>query len=200
MSQADREKWDQRYAEGEYFARTWATPYLEEWLPRLPRNRARRARALDVACGAGRNALRLAEAGYRVDAMDISAVAIERARRSAAERGLEVDWIVADLENAAIPEGTYDLVVVVRYLHRPLCARLCAALRDGGFLLYEQHLVSERSVGGPRSSTYRLRPNELLELFAGLRVIDYRERLDEDPDGRAMALARLVACKGSPGF
>lgn len=195
MSQADRDKWDQRYAEGEYFARTWATPYLEEWLPRLPGGRA-----LDVACGAGRNSLLLAAAGYAVDAMDISEQALARARASAEARGLEVNWIVADLDDAPVPEDAYDLIVVVRYLHRPLCARLEAALREGGHLLYEQHLVSERPVGGPRSASFRLQPNELLSLFQGLRVLDYREGLDEDPDGKLMALARLVACKGSPGF
>lgn len=197
MSEADREKWDERYAAGEYFARTWATPLIERWLPRLPGPEGKRA--LDVACGAGRNALFLAEAGYRVDAMDISTVAIERARASAAERGVEVEWIVADLEDARIPEDAYDLIVVVRYLHRPLCARLTAALREGGYLLYEQHVVSERPVGGPRGAAFRLQPNELLALFPDLRVLEYREGIDEDPDGAVMALARLVACKGSPG-
>ncbi|MDX1434862.1 MAG: class I SAM-dependent methyltransferase, partial [Gammaproteobacteria bacterium] len=171
MSQADRDKWDERYAAGEYFSRTWATPLIERWLPRLPGRQG--GRALDVACGAGRNALFLAEAGYQVDAMDISSVAIERARASAAERGVEVGWIVADLEEAPIPEDTYDLIVVVRYLHRPLCARLMKALRDGGYLLYEQHVVSTRPVGGPRSAAFRLQPNELLALFQGLRVLEY---------------------------
>lgn len=195
MSEADRAKWDKRYAEDSFFARTWATPYLEQWLPRLPPGRA-----LDVACGAGRNALFLAAAGYRVDAMDVSVVALERGRERAAEHGLEVSWIVADFDGAGIPEDTYDLIVVVRYLHRALCARLSAALRDGGHLLYEQHFVASRPVGGPTSERFRLQPNELLSLFADLRVLDYREGLDEDPDGKVMALARLVACKGSPGF
>ena len=87
MAEADREKWDQRYAEGSYRARTYPSPFLVERLAELPRGRA-----LDLACGAGRNALCLAEAGYAVEAVDISGVAVERARATARERGLDVDW------------------------------------------------------------------------------------------------------------
>ncbi len=88
MSDADRDKWDARYRQGSYRARTHPTELLAEWLPRLPRGRA-----LDVACGAGRNALYLAEAGYEVDAIDISSVALDRLREAAQTRGVEVPCI-----------------------------------------------------------------------------------------------------------
>ena len=195
MSEADREKWDTRYAEGSYKPRTHATPLLIEWLPRLPAGRA-----LDLACGAGRNALYLAAAGYRVDAMDISAVVLERARQSAGERGLEVNWICTDLDTATLPVDTYDLVVVTRYLNRLLTEGLMDSLRQGGHLVYEQHLLTELPVDGPKSRSFRLQPNELLERFAPLRVLYYREGIMEDRDGRTMALAQLVACEGSPGY
>ena len=74
-----------RYAE-----RTHASALLEQWLARLPRGRA-----LDVACGAGRNALRLAAAGFTVDALDISAAALERAATAAVDAGLTIHWIRA---------------------------------------------------------------------------------------------------------
>jgi len=196
MTQADREKWDQRYREGSYKARTHPTELLVEWLERLPRGRA-----LDVASGAGRNALFLAEAGYRVDAIDVSAVALERAERTARERGLSVEWIVADLDDAELARETYDVVVVARFVDRRLVPRLKEALADGGHLIYEHHLQTPCDVGGPRSNPeFRLRPNELLHLFWDLRVLYYREGIIDDPDGRRMALAQLVACKGSPGF
>ena len=85
-------------------------------------------------------------------------------------------------------------------MNHELTDDLVAALREGGHLVYEQHLQTDREVGGPGSQRYRLRPNELLEKFAALRVLYYREGLMQDPDGPLMALAQLVACRGSPGF
>ena len=75
-----------------------------------------------------------------------------------------------------------------------------ASLRDGGHLVYEQHFTTEQEVDGPRSQSFRLRPNELLEMFQTLRILYYREALIQDSDSRTMALAQLIACKGSPGF
>lgn len=198
MSEADREKWERRYAEGEYATRTHPTSLLADWLPRLPRPDG--ARALDLACGAGRNALFLASEGYRVDAMDISTVALERGSARAREMGVEVNWIPVDLDAAELPVDAYDLVVVARYMNRGLTDAIVAGLREGGYLVFEQHLRTDRDVAGPGSDRFRLAPNELLEEFAALRVIYYREGLMQDPDGPLMALAQLVACKGSPGF
>jgi tellurite methyltransferase len=198
MSDVDREKWDRRYAEGSYQARTHPTRLLVEWLPRIDKPEG--ACALDLACGAGRNALYLAAQGYRVDAMDISGVALARGAARAAEMGVQVDWIETDLDDVSLTPDRYDLVVVARYVHRGLTEDLVAALRDGGHLLYEQHLQTDRDVGGPRNPEFRLRPNELLEMFRPLRVLYYREGVMKDPDGPTMALAQLVACRGSPGF
>jgi SAM-dependent methyltransferase len=195
MSAADKDKWERRYAEGGYLTRTHPTRLLDEWLPRLPRGRA-----LDLACGAGRNALRLALAGYQVDAMDISTVAQERGAARAAELGVMVNWINVDLDTAELSPDSYDVVVVARYVNRGLTDALTRSLRDGGHLLYEQHLRTHREVDGPRSRSFRLQPNELLEMFGSLRVLYYREELATDPDGRIMALAQMIACKGSPGF
>ena len=195
MSDADRDKWQRRYAEDGYTPRTHPTPLLEEWLPRLPRGRA-----LDLACGAGRNALHLAQAGYQVDAMDISTAALKRGAARAADLGVEVNWIGVDLDTVELAPDSYDLVVVARYVNRDLTNALMGSLRDGGYLLYEQHLQSEQEVDGPRSESFRLRPNELLQMFRALRLLYYREALKTDPDGRTMALAQLIACKGSPGF
>ncbi len=195
MSDADRDKWERRYSEGSYTARTHPTALLEEWLTRLPRGRA-----LDMACGAGRNALYLAAAGYQVDAMDISAVALARGAARAVELGVEVNWINVDLDTAELSPDSYDLVVVARYVNRGITDALMASLREGGHLVYEQHFFTDREVDGPRSQSFRLRPNELLEMFRDLRVLYYREGLKTDRDGRTMALAQLIACKGSPGF
>lgn len=195
MSDADRERWNARYAAGEYAARTYPSPLLAAWLDRLPRGRA-----LDVACGLGRNAIHLAANGYTVDAMDISAVALAGARERADATGVSVNWIESDLERPDIARDAYDVIVVARFLDRPLIPRLIDALRSGGHLVYDHHYITPVDVDGPRSRRFRARPNELLERFRALRVLSYEEGLVADPDGRRMALARLVACKGSPGY
>jgi tellurite methyltransferase len=85
VSQAERDKWDERYRSGSYEDRTHPTALVATWLPLL-----RAGTALDVACGAGRNALFLAASGFQVDALDISAVGLDRGRRDAERRGLSV--------------------------------------------------------------------------------------------------------------
>src|SRR5690606_21943035 len=148
MTETERERWERRYREGAYADRTHPTALLAEWEPRLPRGLA-----LDVACGAGRNALFLAAAGRRVDALDISPTALERARRDADVRGLDVRWIEADLApdpDAVLPDGPYDLVVLVRYVHRGILAPLWKRLAPGGALVCEQHVDSAHDVVGPK--------------------------------------------------
>jgi SAM-dependent methyltransferase len=191
MSAAERDKWDARYRDGAYESRTHATALLAAWLPRLPRGVA-----LDVACGAGRNALYLAAQGYTVTALDISAVALERGRREAAARGLAVDWRCADLDDepgAALPPGPFELIVWVRYVHRGLMPHLLARLVSGGALLCEQHLETTADVAGPTSAAFRLAPGELARSASGLEVLHAYEGAVVDPDGRNVALAQLVA-------
>ena len=199
MSHADRLKWNERYRAGSYAARPHPTQLLADCLAGLPRGRA-----LDVACGAGRNALFLAAAGYEVDAVDVSSVGLERGARTAAERGLSVNWIEADLEESptaeVLPNTDYALIVLVRYVNTPLIPLLAERLGDGGCLLCEQHLKTALDVAGPRNPAYRLEPNELLAAASNLRVLFYREGIVQDPDGRPAAVAQLIACRGTAPF
>jgi SAM-dependent methyltransferase len=197
VSQDERARWDRRYATGEYTSRTHPTPFLLEWLDRTPAGRA-----LDVATGTGRNALALAEAGYEVDAVDISAIAIDRARAEAERRGLEVNWVVADLDTEALPADGYDLIAVLRYRDPDLWPRLRSALAPDGWILIEHHLQTYRQdVVGPSDDAFRLAPGELLEAFGDLRVVHYSERVEPTDDGDALfVIARLVACAGDPGW
>ena len=195
MSEADRLKWDDRYSAGAYAERQYPTQLLADWEAKL-----HRGRALDVACGAGRNSLFLAAAGWQVDAIDISPVGLARAEKMAASRGLRIHWIEADLEVDAAPvlsRGRYDLIVMTRYVNRLLFPLLPASLVCGGTLICEQHLDSTEDVSGPKSPDFRMRHNELLRAVTGNkgkdhRVLYYREGLVTDPDGRDAALAQLV--------
>lgn len=188
MSRADLEKWNQRYREGAYSDRAHASPLLEDWIELVPHGRA-----LDVACGAGRNALFLAAQGFDVDAVDISEEALERAELSAQQSGLRVNWIAHDLDDPLTLDSVYQLILVIRYVNLPLIGELTADLAPGGFLICEQHLVTDEEVIGPRNANYRTKSGELRSLSEGLRVHHLEEGLLIDPDGQTAALARLVA-------
>ncbi|MGK0170470.1 MAG: tellurite methyltransferase [Gammaproteobacteria bacterium] len=200
MSITDKERWDARYAGGSYADRVHPSPLLGEWLERIS-GEYPGGRALDVACGRGRNAICLAQAGFRTTAVDISEVAIELATERARTEDVEVNWQCADLDNASIEVGGYDIVVVSRYLHRGRIPDLIDSLRPGGTVLYEQHAEldppppADITITGPRNRIFRLRSNELLGLFHGLQVRYYEEGVFTDPDGVAAALGRLVARK-----
>jgi len=198
LSQSDREKWDARYRGGAYAGRRHPTALLDRFAAELPRGAA-----LDVASGAGRNALFLASRGFTVDAVDVSAVALERLRADAAAAGLAIRGFVADLEDGipgSVPLGDcYDLIVLVRYVNQPLMPALIERLANGGVLLVEQHLQTSLDVVGPRSEAFRLAPNALLEAVRPLRVHYYREGVVTDPDGQPAALAQAVASHGDAG-
>jgi tellurite methyltransferase len=190
MSGAERDKWNARYRDGAYEGRTHPTALLTEWLARLPRGRA-----LDVACGAGRNSLALAAAGFAVTAVDIADAALARGRQAAVDRGLAIDWLCADLDEdpAVLPPGPFEAIVWVRYVHRTLMPHLIARLAPGGVLLTEQHLKSAEPVAGPTSAGFRLAPGELGRAAEGLTPLYAHEGPVVDPDGRTVALAQLVA-------
>lgn len=99
--------WDERYRRGEH-ADNLPHPLVVRFAAQLPPGRA-----LDVACGAGRHALHLAERGWQVTAVDASTVAIELLTRRAQELGVAVNAQVADLERGefSISSDSYDLIV-----------------------------------------------------------------------------------------
>ena len=190
MSRADRDKWNRRYREGAYSERTHPSAILSEWITELPTGRA-----LDVACGAGRNALYLAAKGYEVDAIDISAEALQRAQQSAVEQGVSVRWIEQDLELPLELDGGYQLILLIRYVDLSLIRQLSSLLVSGGVLLCEEHLESSENVIGPRNDAFRVKPGALAEAAAGLEVIHQSEGLVNEPDGQLAALSRLIARK-----
>lgn len=196
MSDTSRARWEERYATGSYRPRSDPSPFLVEWLDRLPKGRA-----LDIACGTGRNAMCLAAAGHQVQAIDISPTAIARARNEADRRGLSIDWKAGDIEDEGLDPETYDVITVIRYGNRTLWPRLPAALRPGGAVVVEHHLVTDLPAAGPTDPSFRLLPGELLEVFRALRIVLYSETTEPADRGDGVyALARLVAFAGDPAF
>src|SRR5216683_1258485 len=112
--------WDERYKSRLRAAEdleATPTPLLTEAAMKLAPGKA-----LDLACGTGRNALWLAEHGWSVTAVDGAATAIEILRQRASERRIDVDNKVADLERGdfLIEPSAYDLIAICYYLQRDL--------------------------------------------------------------------------------
>ena len=209
MSRVELKKWEQKYKGGEYTPNDSPSALLVEWLTHIPEGKA-----LDVACGLGRNALFLAQRGFIVDAIDISAAGLAIARRKALERGLAVNWIQADLDSYNLPSQSYDLIIDNFYLNRDLAPKMIASLKPKGTLLFEHHLMFEGNAAngtgisipsGHRTSTRAMRhapsspelwlkTGELLALFGRMEVLHYSEN-PVMKEGKQIMLAQLVARK-----
>src|SRR5512136_410766 len=93
---------------------------------------ARRGRALDIACGKGRNAIYLAQRGFAVTALDISRVALEEGRQRALQQSLSIDWQTCDLKSTALDHAGFDLIISFNYLQRSLFGPMRQAVKTGG--------------------------------------------------------------------
>jgi tellurite methyltransferase len=152
-------------------------------------------RALDLACGTGRNALYLARLGFTVDAVDVSDVAVQQLTATAGRAGAAVHARVADLEQEgkSLPPAAYELVVLINYLQRDLFAVIPETLAPGGIVIAETvtraHIEQLQRPFDPR---FVLEPGELATAFAGLHVLRYREAVVQR-GGRPRAVASVLA-------
>lgn len=177
---SDRDRWNPRYREGE-------PPQDPTEVVRRFFRLSRGPRALDLACGAGRNAVFLAAQGFEVDALDIAELALARFTAPGVRRAC------LDLDRFDLPRARYDLIVDTLYVNRRLFPQMREALRPDGLLIVESLLEPP---GGPGEvcRDYLLRPNELLHSFISLRILHYAEAAEAAAtDGRH--LATLVARK-----
>jgi 2-polyprenyl-3-methyl-5-hydroxy-6-metoxy-1,4-benzoquinol methylase len=163
-------KWDEIYTKQEYLSLTAAT-VLAEHTFLLPET----GTALDLACGLGANALLLAEWGLDVQAWDISSVAIEKLKIQAREKGLEVTAKQVAIQKNVLPENSFDVIVITRFLDRSLSREIIAALKSGGLLFYQTYTLQKITDSPPHNPDFLLAENELLSLFSPLKVIFYQE-------------------------
>jgi SAM-dependent methyltransferase len=192
----DRADWDQRYAGSELLWSAEPNRFLVAETAGLAPGRA-----LDLACGEGRNAVWLARRGWQVAGVDFSEVAIEKARRLASARKADVDWIVADLLDYRYPRETFDLVILF-YLQLPAAERRQIvhaagdAVAPGGTFLLVGHDSRnlERGHGGPKDATVLYTPHDIVTDLTGLEIdrAELVERPVETPDGERVALDALV--------
>ena len=152
--------------------------------------------ALDIACGRGGNALFLARLGLQVSAWDFAAPAIDTLKGLTAEEGFSIDARVRDVVTQPPVPQSFDVICVSYFLHRDLAPSIYTALRPGGLLFYETFVREAVSDTGPGNPDYRLGPNELLQLFTGMRVLEYRDYGRVGDLGRGQRdIATLVAMR-----
>jgi 2-polyprenyl-3-methyl-5-hydroxy-6-metoxy-1,4-benzoquinol methylase len=188
MAADDRSKWNLRYHGEGLFHGSAPSRLLEQNITLLESHVPGR-RALDLACGEGRNALFLARRGFQVTALDIAEEGIEKGRRRAMEEGLEVDFQVMDLERDAI-EGEFDLVLNVNFLLRKLIPGLVAHLSPGG-LIFFLTILNTPALAGGRNPAHLLEPGELAGVFAGFTgELLLSEERPEGPSPSALVIFR----------
>jgi len=177
--------WDRRYEKKELVWSAGPNQFVVKEVSSL-----KAGRALDVACGEGRNAIWLCEQGWKVKALDYSAVAIEKAKARGRELNLEIDWQVADATTDI--QGEYELILFI-YLHLPAeqtkksLALASDALAPGGTLLLIGHDARniKEGIGGPQDPSILFGPDELRTMLPNL-TIERAETLKRavDKDGQ----------------
>ncbi len=170
MSTATRKKWNNHYQQAH--VPNQVVDVLRDNIHLLPAS----GFSLDLACGLGGNALRLAELGFDSHAWDISDTAVEKVQEFAAERKLTVHTRSCDIQQGMLDRNSFDVIVVSRFLSRSLMPEIIQALRPQGLIFY-QTFTQQQCVNsqGPRNNDYRLSGNELLDCFKQLTIRVYRE-------------------------
>lgn len=169
--------WDERYSEEGFAYGTEPNDFLRSEYTRIPQG----GRVLCLAEGEGRNAVFLAKHGYAVTAVDQSEVGLEKAQKLAAESGVEIETVVADLADYDPGLDAWDGIVsiwvhVPAALRKKLHRRVVGALKASGVLILESYTVRHiemDGIGGPPPSQrdFFMALYELEEELEGLEFI-----------------------------
>jgi len=199
---SEQERWNTRFGGPGYTFGKEPNAFLKAHAHSLGGRRT----ALSVADGEGRNGVWLAEQGLDVLAIDFSAVALEKSRALAAERGVRLRTELADIVTWPWPAGAFDVIVAIFIFVTPAeragyFANLKKALKPGGLLLMQGYRPEQLNyrTGGPPDAE-RLYTRSLLEAaFADMAQCDIREHdsVIHEGDGHVgmSALIDLVAVK-----
>ena len=169
MAIKDKLKWDKKYQE---------TPkLLKERNPskKLAQviNKTKGKKALDIACGAGKNSIFLAKNDFEVEALDISQVALDNLN----DKGYKnIHTKHIDLEGYIPKKNSYDLIIKTNYLDREIIPHLSDALKEDGILFIETYMHHESNTKPNSNSNYLLQGNELKSFFNDeFEILDYEE-------------------------
>jgi len=184
----DAMRWDERYRNyARYDTYERPRPFLVEHAHLLPST----GLALDAAMGLGGNAGFLLERGLRVVGLDISGVALRRARNRLP--GLMA--VQSDLNFPPLQSSNFDVILNFFYLQRELWPFYLRSLRPGGYLMIETLTMDMLERQPEINPQFLLQPGELIEVFSSLTLLTYREGWTESEQGHPRATAALLARK-----
>ena len=179
--------WNERYKTGQHTDHE-PHPTVVRFASQLPAGRA-----LDLACGAGRHSIWLAERGWEVTAVDYSPAAIDLLKQRSESKSLTIDTRIADLERGEflIEPASYDLILICHYLQRDLFPSVKAGTATGGIVIAVSAMIDDDPDVKPMNPAYLLKPGELRNQFAGWEWIwDFEGKREGE---RRRAAAEIVA-------
>ena len=180
----DKERWNKRHVEKPMRSNVEGVIY--DYV-----KHANVGRAIDIACGTGRNTHFLEEKGFFVEALDFSDYALSCVKDSENIEKFEVDLDEYDLK-----KNRYDLIVNCNYLNRRLMNQMKDSLKEDGLLIFETFIQAhEKAEQGSMNPAYLLDVNELLKTFCDLEIIYYEEKEGVNLRGEKNKTASLVAKK-----
>jgi tellurite methyltransferase len=181
----DRARWNDKYTRGSHTTQT-PNPILVGLEHLLPTT----GRALDVAGGAGRHAIWLAQRGLEVTLADVSDVGLQVAADHARQAGCEIQRIQTDLQQEPFPAGPWDLILSVHFLWRPLFVSFAKSLAVGGKLVVVQPTRTNLQRHEKPPAPFLLDEGELPTLVADLHIEHYEEGWLADGQHEAVIVAR----------
>lgn len=174
IPQDSKSQWDQRYSRSTFIYGKSPAHFLSENYQYIPFE----STVLDMGMGEGRNAVFLAQKGYKVTGIDISSVAVKKSYLLAQEFGVKIKGIAASLKDYKISPHSFDAIICFYYVDRSLIGKIKEWLKPGGILIYEAHTTKEKRGRSNEEGNF-LKEQELLTLFRGMRVLKYEEPLHE---------------------
>jgi tellurite methyltransferase len=140
------------------------------------------SKVLDIGAGEGRNSSFLAKKGHKVTAIDISSVAMKKARLLAKENGVRINTVTANIFKYDFPSESFDVIVNFYFVNKEVHQKMKRWLKPGGLIIFEAFTLKEK-INNPKMKEDKedsfLKPGELLKLFPGYTVLKYEEPLHQ---------------------
>ena len=180
----DKERWNKKYIQKPTL--TDVAKIVDKYI-----KIANVGKALDIACGTGRNTHFLEHLGFTVDAIDFSDYALSKVKDTNT-----ITKIETDLDTYSLKKDTYDVIINCNYLNRRLMLEIPNSLKDGGIVIFETFIIAhDIPEQGSMNPNYLLKKNELLDVFKEFDIIYYEEKDDSNLRGEKNKIASLIAKK-----
>lgn len=181
----ERSIWDSFYEHKANAFGKEAVGFLKENL-----HRVRKGRAFVPAMGEGRNAVYLARHGFKVDGVDLSPIAVDRAVELARSQHVSVKGIVADLTTYAYPLQAYDFVFVSLFYMDQVIPKFKQVVKPGGHIMVYVKADTGRPSAGTAPDDFLVKPSALKAEFKDFQILSFKEYRDHGVDVIALLARR----------